>query len=168
MRDIRTRVTDHRHHPPQDGSVRAEEINERDAEYEYQSADETTCHEHDLRRTDQFFIMIELIRPEKIEQQEQQRNDRVIDAVFQKRIGSGGKEPEVFTEKDERGDVPAHDEHAQRDPDNGITEGIDITQILRCQIQRIRAESFHESAVHRREKDTPKDQYHLVFPEMQE
>ena len=49
---------------------------------------------------------------------------------LQKGIGSSSQELEVFTKQNESADIPAHDEHADRDTNKGSTDRVDITEVF--------------------------------------
>ena len=71
----------------------------------------------------------------KIKKDKGQWYKGVVDAIFQEWIGSSSQEFKMPAEKNERGDVPAHDKYTQRRADNGRTHCIYLTQVFRSQEQ---------------------------------
>ena len=61
----------------------------------------------------------------------------------------------MFAEKNEGGDIPAHDEHGDRCPHDGKTHGIYVSQVFRRQEKRICPESLHKTAADRAEHYKP-------------
>ena len=61
----------------------------------------------------------------------------------------------MAAENNEGGNVPTHDEHAERHPHDGGSHGIDIPQVFRSKIEGIGPKAMHESAVDRTEKNKP-------------
>ena len=74
----------------------------------------------------------------------------------------------MFAEQDEGGDIPAHNEHADRGSDNRGTEWIHVAEVFPCEVQWVGTKGFHKGSVHRTEQDEPEKKQDLVFPEMQE
>jgi len=112
--------------------------------------------------------MSKMPNPKKVEYQENQRYDAVVNAVSQKWICSCGKEFKIAAEQNECGNMPAHDKHAHGNTHNRKTYGRDISKIFRSEVQRIRAEAFHEHAIHSTKENKPEYKQHLVSPEVQE
>ena len=91
----------------------------------------------------------------KIKQQKDTGDDRVIDTIFQERIGRGCQKTEIPAEQNERWYIPTHNEHADRGANDRHAYKIDIPQIFRGEEQWISTKSAHERAVHGAEKDEP-------------
>ena len=60
-------------------------------------------------------------------------------------------------EKDEGGDVPAHDKYPDSYPNQRRTYKVYITKVFWCEVQRINPISFHERAVDGAEKYSPEN-----------
>ena len=71
-------------------------------------------------------------------------------------------------EKNEGGNVPAHDKDANGNSHDGGSKSIYISQVFRPQEKRFGAKAFHEATTYYRKKEDPEYQQHLVFSEMQE
>ena len=65
-------------------------------------------------------------------------------------------------------DIPAHNKHAYRKPNDPSTESIYIIHVFRRQVKRIRTKKLHECSVDRTKQNQPEQQQHLVFPAVQE
>jgi hypothetical protein len=70
--------------------------------------------------------------------------------------------------KNERGDMPAHDEDAHSNTDKSSTEGIDIAKVLRRKEKGISPESAHEIAIDGTAEDIPEQEQYLVFFKVQQ
>ena len=92
---------------------------------------------------------------DKIKDQEQARDDRIIDAVFQEGVRGGSEETKMFAEQNEGGDVPAHNKHRYRGTHDREAHGIYITEVFRGQEKRIGPECFHKTAADRTEHHEP-------------
>ena len=99
--------------------------------------------------------MFKFKSPDKIKEQEENREDSIIDTVFQKRIGGGSQKTEVFAEKDKGGYVPTHDKHSHGNAHDSSSKRIDISQVFRRQVQWIGTEVFHKCSVNSSEQDKP-------------
>jgi len=110
--------------------------------------------------------MIEMPRFEKIKHQEDDRDDAVVDAIPEKRVGCRREKFEIPAEENECRDVPAHDEYANRDSDNSKTDWIYISKVLRSQVERIGTEIFHKDAIDCAEQNKPEHEQDLVSSKM--
>jgi hypothetical protein len=81
---------------------------------------------------------------EKIEYQETQRDQGIVDTEFQKGIGSRSQEPDMFVVQDKGRDIPAHDKHTDRCAYDRIADGIYITEVFRSEKEGIGPKGFHE------------------------
>ena len=113
-------------------------------------------------------MQVEIYRPYKIKQKEEQGNQWIIDAVFEKRIGCSSKKTEVAAKQDKSGDVPAHDEDRHCCTHKRCAEKVHIPKVFRRQVEWIDAECFHKRAVNRTEEDEPEYDQHLEFAEMKQ
>ena len=69
-------------------------------------------------------------------------------------------------EQDKRGDVPAHNKYTNGNTHDGCADRIHVSQVFRCQEERISAKALHKSTIHHAEHQYPKQDKDLVFPEM--
>src|SRR5205085_8735666 len=105
----------------------------RSSKDEDKSADKSAKKKEYLSSAVELFIMIEFVSLIKIKDKEQGRDNRIIDAVFKEWIGSRGKKTELPAEKNEGGDIPAHDEHTNGCANQSGADKIYITKVLRCE-----------------------------------
>jgi hypothetical protein len=68
---------------------------------------------------------------EKIEYQENQRDNTVVNAVPEKGVCCSSKKFEMTTEQDESSDMPAHDKHSDCNAHESETEYSNISQVFR-------------------------------------
>ena len=73
----------------------------------------------------------------------------------------------MTAKQNKRGNVPAHNKHADGNAHNCSTYRIYIAQIFRCQEQSIGTKSFHEAAINRGKKYVPENKHYLVLSKMQ-
>jgi len=144
MRDIILRLRNHRHHPLQDTPVGLEEIDQGGRNDKDEAADKSTKKEKDLGSFDQFFCLKEMSGLEKIEYQETQRNQGIVDTEFQKGIGGRSQEPDMFAVQNKGRDIPAHNKHTDRGAYDRIADGIYIAEVFRSEKEGIGPEGFHE------------------------
>jgi hypothetical protein len=103
----------------------------------------------------------------EIENQEEQRDDRIIDKIFQERLCGGCQKLEMLTVEYKRSYMPAHDEDRSGHTYKNGTYRIHSAKVLRCQEERIRAEGAHKIAIDRTCYNEPEKQQNLVLPQMQ-
>ena len=72
----------------------------------------------------------------------------------------------MFAKQYESADIPTHDKHADRCAHDGCTDRVDIVQVFRRKKKRIGTKCIHETSIHDRKEDKPKQQQDLVFPEV--
>ena len=106
--------------------------------------------------------------PEKIEYQENQGDNTVVNAVPEKGICCSGKKFEMTTEQDEGSDVPAHDKHSDGNAHESEAEYSNISQVFRSKKKWICPIVSHKSPVDRSKEDEPEYKQNLVPPEMKE
>ena len=82
MCDIRIRVSDHGHHPPQDGTVSTKKIDKRNRQHQYQTAQKTSDKEQYLGYTYQLLIVIKAVSLDKIKNEENDRYDGIINTIL--------------------------------------------------------------------------------------
>jgi hypothetical protein len=107
-----------------------------------------------------------LVGAQQVKNKKGDGNDAIVDAVFKKRILRGRQKSKMPAEQYERGNIPAHDEHTNGHTHDGRADGIGIAEVFGRQEEGIGAIAFHEGTVDDAEHEYPKDQQHLVFPEM--
>jgi len=66
-------------------------------------------------------------------------------------------------EQNKGGNIPAHNKHANGQAHKQGSQHAHIAQVFGRQVQRIGAEWFHKSAIHRAEQYKPEDKQHLKF-----
>ena len=112
--------------------------------------------------------MIKVPGFEKIKNQEDQRDDAVVDAIPKERVGGSSQEFEIAAEQDKGGDVPAHNKHSNRDANNSKTDSRRVPKIFGGKVKGVGPKTFHEQAINRAKKHKPEYEQNLVSPEMQE
>jgi hypothetical protein len=116
-----------------------------------------------MREIQQFAVGTELEDLYEIKDQEDCRQEGVVDAIFQKGFACGGQKPKMPGKKDEGRDIPAHDEDACGQAYDGGAHGTHVSKIFGGNEKRIGAIGPHEPSVQGAEKDQPEDQQYLEF-----
>jgi hypothetical protein len=155
MTRVFVRLTDDGMHVFHHRSFRTKKIREGNDDKQGKSYNKPCDQDEDLSYAQKLPVQVKLNSPVAIEQQEEDRDHRVINEVFQKRLGSGSEEFEMVAVKNERGDMPAHDENAHGNADKSSTKGIDVSEVFRCKEQGIRPERTHKITVDGAAEDIP-------------
>ena len=112
--------------------------------------------------------MIKMPGPEKVEYQENQRDNTVINAIPEKGVCCSSEKFEMTTEQDEGGDVPTHDKHSDGNTYESEAEYSNISQVFRSKKKWICPIVFHESPVDGSKEHEPEYKQNLVPSEMKE
>ena len=106
----------------------------------------------------QFEVRAELQDLYEIEDQEDDRQEAVVDAIFQEGLAGSGQKTKMPGKEDEGRDIPAHDEDPGGQAHDGGAHGAHISEIFGGKEKRIGAIGPHESPVQGAEEDQPEDQ----------
>ena len=74
----------------------------------------------------------------------------------------------MLTEQDESGNIPTHDENANRHSHNGKADGRNIPQVLWRKEQGIGTKAFHEATVDDTKHEEPEKQDELILSKVEE
>jgi hypothetical protein len=105
---------------------------------------------------------------EKIEHEEDQRDDTIINAIPEERLCCGCKKSKMTAKQNKRGHMPAHDKHSYGNTNKCEADCSHISQVFRRKKKRIRAIIFHKSSINCTKQHKPEYEQNLVPPEMEE
>jgi hypothetical protein len=94
----------------------------------------------------------------QIKNQEYQRDDRIVDKIFQERLGGGCQKLEMLTVQYKRSYMPAHDEDRSGHSYKNGTHCIHFPKVFRCQEKRIGAKGAHKITIDRTCYNEPEEQ----------
>jgi hypothetical protein len=76
-----------------------------------------------------------MISLEKIEDQEDTRYDRIVDAVFEEGVSSRRKKTEMTAEQNKCRNIPAQEKHTYRNTYDRKADRIDIPKVFGCKVK---------------------------------
>jgi len=116
-----------------DVGIGAGEVEQCQGQKEQDAEEETGEVQDDLRNGHQFLGVLEASRAEEEGEDEQCRDDRIVDVEFEEWPGDGGDEGEPVAMHGIAVQVEGRDETTQRETGDGVGEEADLPEVFRVE-----------------------------------